>query len=172
MKHTNHARWAGVAAAALIVALDQLSKAWALHALAEQGVSRPLVGWLRATLVFNRSNAFGLAPIAGELSRLGLAAFNLAMAAALLWWLFRRRHALPMALGAGVLAGGAVGNAVDRVRLGYVVDFLDLSRLGFPWIFNVADSSVDLGIALLALGILIGREATTRSTPAEPREGR
>ena len=158
MTRTNYTRWAGSLAAVLIVASDQLSKVWALGALREEGFSRPLLGWLDATLVFNRSNAFGMVPIVGEVSRWGLAALNFAAAAALLWWLYRGALRFPAALGAGVLAGGAVGNAIDRVRLGYVVDFLDLSRLGFHWIFNLADSSVDLGIALLALGLLTSRE--------------
>jgi signal peptidase II len=74
-------------------------------------------------------------------------------------------------LGAGVLASGAIGNAIDRVRLGHVVDFLDLSRLGFHWVFNVADSSVDLGIALLILGTLRSRQPTA-SRAAEAREVR
>ena len=164
----NSGQWAGSIAAIVVVAFDQLSKAWALGALREEGFSRPLFGWLNATLVLNRSNAFGLVPIVGEVSRWGLAALNLAAAAALVWWLYRGALRFPAALGAGVLAGGAVGNAIDRVRLGHVVDFLDLSPLGFHWVFNVADSSVDLGIALLAFGMLTSREPT-RSPHAEAK---
>jgi signal peptidase II len=100
-----------------------------------------------------------------------LAVLNLAAAAALLWWLYRGALRIPAALGAGVLAGGAIGNAIDRVRLGHVVDFLDLSRLGFHWVFNVADSSVDVGIALLALGMLTSR-GLTQSPHAEAGEVR
>jgi signal peptidase II len=159
----NKARWAGSVAAISIVVVDQLSKAWALGTLGYEGNSRPLLGPLTATLVLNRSNAFGLVPILGEVSRWGLVALNLAAAAALLWWLYRGVLRLPTALGAGVLTGGAVGNAIDRMRLGHVVDFLDLSRLGFHWVFNLADSSVDLGIVLLALGML--RTGEPRQSP-------
>lgn len=160
VKATACGRWAGSLAAILIVAIDQLSKVWALRALKDEGFSRPLLGWLNATLVLNRSNAFGLVPIVGEVSRWGLVAFNLAAAAALLWWLCREVLKFPAALGVGILAAGAVGNAIDRARLGYVVDFLDLSRVGFHWVFNIADASVDLGLVLLALEILTSRRLT------------
>jgi len=151
-------RWACLAAAALIILVDQLSKSWALELLKTEGATRLLAAWLDATLVLNRSNAFGVAPIAGQVSRWGLAAFNLVVAAALVWWLWRRRLGYAAALGVAFLVAGAVGNAIDRIRWGVVVDFLDLSRLGFHWVFNVADASVDVGIALVALSFAAARE--------------
>ncbi len=54
----------------------------------------------------------------------------------------------------GLLMGGALGNAIDRVRLGSVVDFIDASPLYFRWIFNVADSAISIGICLLLLDML------------------
>jgi signal peptidase II len=156
-------RWACTAAAAAILAIDQLSKSWALELLQAQGASRPLAGWLAATLVLNRSNAFGVVPIAGQLSRWGLAAFNLAVAAALAWWLWRRPLRPVTAFGLALLVAGAAGNAIDRITRGVVVDFLDLSRLGFRWVFNVADISVDAGIALLFLSIATARQAGAES---------
>ena len=54
-----------------------------------------------------------------------------------------------MALGLALILGGALGNLWDRVTLGHVVDFLDFSGLYFPWVFNVADASINIGIALL-----------------------
>ena len=146
-------RWACTATAALVLAIDQLSKSWALHLLKAEGASRPLAGWLQATLVFNRSNAFGIVPVAGQVSRWGLVALNLGVAAVLLWRLWRRPLRTATAFGLAFLIAGAAGNAIDRIMIGVVVDFLDASRLGFRWIFNVADASVDVGIALLALSI-------------------
>jgi signal peptidase II len=62
-------------------------------------------------------------------------------------------------LGVGLIMGGAIGNALDRVRLGRVVDFLDFSGTHiFPWVFNVADSAITVGVALLILdGLLTER---------------
>jgi signal peptidase II len=66
------------------------------------------------------------------------------------------------AAGLGLIMGGAVGNAIDRVRFGAVVDFIDVSGLGFfPWIFNVADSAVTVGVVLLLVDNLFpGRDRT------------
>ena len=50
--------------------------------------------------------------------------------------------------------GGAIGNAIDRVRLGQVADFIDATRLYFPWIFNVADAAISVGICLLLIDML------------------
>lgn len=157
MNRTHFGRWI-CAGAALLIAADQLSKGWALDVLGAEGVSRPLAGWLSATLVFNRSNAFGVVPVAGEVSRWGLVALNLVVAAALAWLLWRRPLRAATTLGLGFMIAGAVGNAIDRIRLGFVVDFLDVSRLGFPWIFNLADASLDAGIALLVLSVFLARE--------------
>jgi signal peptidase II len=55
----------------------------------------------------------------------------------------------------GFLIGGAIGNAIDRVRFGAVADFIDVSRLHFPWVFNVADAAINVGIACLLLDMLL-----------------
>jgi signal peptidase II len=53
------------------------------------------------------------------------------------------------AIALGLIVGGAIGNFVDRVRLGSVVDFVDATALHFPWVFNLADSAISIGIVLL-----------------------
>ena len=81
------------------------------------------------------------------------------MAVALAVWARRTVRALP-ALALGLIMGGAVGNALDRVRLGAVVDFIDVSGIGvFPWVFNVADSAITVGVALLLLDSLVAKPA-------------
>ena len=70
------------------------------------------------------------------------------MAAALAVWV-RRTDRLVLAVAVGLIMGGAVGNVIDRVRFGAVTDFLDFSRLWFPWVFNVADSAITIGVILL-----------------------
>ena len=76
-----------------------------------------------------------------------------------------RRGVRPLtALAIGLVMGGAIGNnVIDRVRWGAVADFLDFSGLGFKWVFNVADSAITVGVALLLLEMVLSGRA--------PRQG-
>ena len=65
--------------------------------------------------------------------------------------------------------GGALGNVIDRIRFGYVVDFLDVSGLGFPWVFNIADAAINVGVALLILDTLLSERAARRRAATPPR---
>ena len=146
MTERHRAAFAG--AAALVVGLDQLTKHWALQALADGPID--LVGSLRLKLTFNDSAAFSLGG-----GRTGLiAAFGLVVAAVIVRMGLRAERRL-WALGLGVVLGGALGNLVDRafragdgVLGGKVVDFIDLQW--WP-VFNLADSALWVGIGLLLL---------------------
>jgi signal peptidase II len=81
-------------------------------------------------------------------TRWALVAFSLIVAGALGLWV-RRAEKRFTGLALGLIIGGALGNAVDRIRDGVVVDFLDVTALRFPWVFNVADSGVSIGAVLL-----------------------
>ena len=73
------------------------------------------------------------------------------MAVVLAFWVRKAQRPL-LGVGLGLVIGGAVGNAIDRIRFGAVVDFLDFQRLGFfPWVFNVADSAITVGVVFLLL---------------------
>jgi lipoprotein signal peptidase len=109
---------------AVILGLDQLSKQWALSALRQMGSTVVLPGPVDLTLVFNRSNAFGLVPVSGELTRWGLAALSLAVAAILAWVVVRRSMSRVSTVGLAFIIAGAIGNALDRMRH----DFLRLLR--------------------------------------------
>ena len=146
---------------AVVLSLDQVSKQWALSALQQSGTTVVLPGPVDLTLVFNRSNAFGLVPVSGELSRWGLAALNLAVAAGLAWVSVRRPMSRANAVGVAFIVAGAIGNALDRIRFGAVIDFFNASKLGFVWVFNVADCSIDVGIGLLLLVALLARTKPT-----------
>ncbi|MCK1541834.1 signal peptidase II [Bradyrhizobium sp. 179] len=143
-----------VMTAFVMLCLDQLTKRWALHALGVVGTKIKLPGAVDVTLLFNRSNAFGLIPDYGEFSRWALAALGLTAAAILLGLALRRSTSILNALGFAFISAGALGNAIDRVRLGAVVDLFDASKLRFVWVFNVADVSIDLGIGLMLLAAL------------------
>jgi signal peptidase II len=148
---TRFGRWA-FAIAILIVVLDQAAKFWIVNEVGLQpGTSLPLIWPLSVTWVMNPGVSYGLLQTGTPLVRWGLTLFAFAVAAAIGWWARRSDRVLP-AVGLGLIMGGALGNAVDRIRFGAVVDFLDVQRLGFfPWIFNVADSAITFGVIFILL---------------------
>ncbi|MCB1741354.1 MAG: lipoprotein signal peptidase [Gammaproteobacteria bacterium] len=138
---------------ALVLALDQLSKVMALAWLVPyQPV--PLTGFFNLTLSFNPGAAFSFLNDAGGWQRWLFVTLAVAVCAFLGVWLYR--DSPPRRLGAAGIAlviGGALGNVYDRVmREGLVVDFLDFHAFGrhYP-IFNLADSAICVGVALIVL---------------------
>jgi signal peptidase II len=65
-----------------------------------------------------------------------------------------------------LISAGAIGNALDRIRFGAVIDFFNASKLGFVWVFNVADCSIDVGIGLLLLATFLTRPGTGQLSTA------
>ena len=134
---------------ALVVAMDQISKLL-VRANLEHGQSWPSEGVLRLTHGTNTGSAFGLFPnqtaalVVASVIAIGFLAY------------FYRAHALPRPLLRFAIAlqlGGALGNLIDRVRAGAVVDFIDL---GWWPVFNLADSAIVVGIALLLSVLILG----------------
>ncbi len=150
--------------AVLVLGLDQLSKRWALFALHQPGATLVLPGPLDLTLVFNRSNAFGLVPVLGEVSRWGLTGVNLAVVLVLIWVVLRRPMTSSGLIGLGFIIAGAAGNALDRMQFGAVIDFINAAKLGFVWVFNLADVSLDIGIGLVLVSWVL---AHVRGIPLE-----
>lgn len=151
--------WTAYAIAAAVLVLDQLSKLWILGLLGrEQGASVPLLGPLHLTMVHNYGMSFGLLKNS-DWGRWLLIGFSVVVVIGLAIWARKATKLLP-ALGIGMIIGGAIGNnLIDRVLYGYVVDFIDVSRLYFPWVFNVADSGISVGVALLLLDSLLSEES-------------
>jgi signal peptidase II len=134
--------------AVLVVALDQLTKAVASSRLL---LSEPvsIVGdVVRLTLVHNTGAAFGLFPG----SRFPFIVVSVLAIAVVLYLVTREAYrGLTQRILLGCILGGAIGNLVDRVRLGWVVDFIDVGFGSARWpVFNVADSAVTVGVILLA----------------------
>lgn len=129
-----------------VAALDQVTKTWIICALGPDQPShrRDLLGsWLALEYVQNRGTAFGLFGGGGPFVLALVAVGFIVLAVAL------RRISRPSRLfvaAAGLVAGGAVGNAIDRIRLGHVTDFIAVSVW---WRFNVADSAVTIGVLML-----------------------
>jgi signal peptidase II len=138
-----------------VAVLDQLSKSWVIGALdGIRQTSLDVWGPLRLTLVLNGGVSFGLLQGDGSWGRWVLAFFELAVVVSLAVWV--RRADRPLSgLAVGLIMGGALGNVLDRLRFGYVVDFIDVQRLYFPWVFNLADSAITVGVALLLAENLI-----------------
>ena len=101
------------------------------------------------TMVWNRGISFGLGQSEG-IMRWVLFAVTLAIAIGFSIWLFRAARWLT-GLALALVVGGAIGNMIDRVRFGAVVDFIDFSDVWFKYVFNVADSAVTIGAILLFL---------------------
>lgn len=152
------------AIAAGVVLLDQMSKAWILGAfdLPDKG-SVEVLPIFHLSMVWNRGVSFGLLTAHNSAGRWLLVGFSLAVTAALAGWAWRMSRLLT-AVAVGLVMGGAIGNnVIDRVRWGAVADFLDFSRLGFPWVFNVADSAISVGVGLLLLDSLTSPGASPRA---------
>lgn len=151
----------GVLLAVLVLAADQASKFWVLRGLRLDLGPVEVAPFLTFTLVWNRGISYGLLQQEG-LGRWLLVAFTVAASALLAVWLVRTRRTL-VALAVGGILGGAVGNLVDRLLYGAVVDFVHLHYGGFSWyVFNIADAAIVAGVALLLLDSLLAPGRTER----------
>ncbi|WGM31320.1 signal peptidase II [Brevundimonas sp. NIBR11] len=143
--------WAAYGFALVVIVLDQLTKYWMLEGLSLREVGRVFIAppILNFSYVENTGVSFGL--FGGGAARWALSFFSILVAGALAWWATKaERRTLVSAI--GLVIGGAIGNAIDRIQYGYVVDFIDFSGTGvFPWVFNVADSAITIGVLLLIL---------------------
>jgi len=143
------ARWFILAAA--IVVADQLVK-WSVLAAFAPGERRELAGFFNLVLVFNKGAAFSfLSQAAGWQTPL-LATFAVIASVLVAILIVKNPERRLMCAGLAAILGGALGNLVDRLRFGQVVDFLDFHAFGWHWpAFNVADSAITVGAALLIL---------------------
>jgi len=154
-------------AALLVIVLDQLSKHY-VRTYLPRGVPwnpiESLSRYVSFTYITNTGAAFGILPAFGTIFTF---IAIIAVVAILLYYRRLASESVVTYLALGLQLGGALGNLVDRIRLGYVVDFIDFK----VWpVFNVADSSVVVGVALLALSIL--REPDKDTKDALVSDGR
>ncbi|HEY7039913.1 MAG TPA: signal peptidase II [Methylomirabilota bacterium] len=153
---------AAAATALAVLILDQVTKYWALQRL-PPGLPRPVLdSFFSLTLVMNPGLAFGMLSGMPAGWRWVVALLSIGALAILamvgLRMLPGGGRLTPLAL--GMIFGGAVGNLIDRARFGAVVDFLDFYWRGYHWpAFNVADSAITVGVALLAFQMLTAPSA-------------
>lgn len=141
-----------LALAAVVVVLDLWTKHLASTQL-ELYQPQAVLSWLNWRLAHNPGAAFSFLAGAGGWQRWFFTGLAVVVTGFLLGWLFRTRREerlVPLAL--ALVMGGAIGNAIDRLRHGYVVDFIDVHARGWHWpAFNLADSAIVCGIILLLL---------------------
>jgi signal peptidase II len=155
--------WRWFAGSAAIVVIDQLTK-WVVLERFAPGERRELTEFLNLVLVFNKGAAFSfLADAPGWQTPL-LVAFALVAAIIVSVLITRSGGRRMFCAGLALILGGALGNVIDRLRFGHVVDFVDLHAGAWHWpAFNVADSAITLGAALLILDGFAHHERRARA---------
>lgn len=150
-------RWLWLTGAVLV--LDQATKVWIAASLSLYE-RIPLLPSLDIIRVHNRGAAFSFLSSAAGWQRWFFTALALAVSVVILLWLRRMPgEQRRLAAGLALVLGGALGNLSDRLRLGYVVDFIDVYYGSWHWpAFNVADSAISVGAALLILDALATRK--------------
>jgi signal peptidase II len=152
----------GLVTALIVLVLDQILKVAVLDLL--DGGARAIVvtPFFNLVLVWNRGVSFGMLQDLGAILPWALTAIALAVIIGLIVWLSRTGQRL-VALGLGLVIGGALGNVVDRARYGAVADFLDFHLAGYHWpAFNLADAAICIGaVILIADGLLAPRRQYT-----------
>lgn len=146
-------------ALAVVVIVDQLTKLWAVNFLAEKQSAAVLGNFFMLTLVYNEGGAMGTnfgSPAYYLLSSILILVF-------LLYYVYTHRENYQVTIPLALIAGGAIGNIIDRLRVGKVVDFIDvdiidINLLGFQlerwWTFNIADAVISCCIVFLLVRIL------------------
>jgi signal peptidase II len=155
-----------------VVLVDQIAKAGVLSHFGSSRVGQsPLGPFLTLTLQMNRGISFSLLARDSASAQIALLLLTLAVTGLLAWWLLRSRSVLPAA-GLGLIIGGAVGNAIDRLAHGAVVDYLDLHAFGRHFfVFNGADAAINLGVALLILDLVLAPRAPRSQSQGSPPRG-
>jgi len=153
MPEGRQTRWLWLSA--LVVALDQGTK-WMSEAALDPYLPVPLMPSFNLTLMYNEGAAFSFLAGAGGWQRWFFAGLATLVTIALGVWLHRLKATERMtAIGIALVMGGAVGNLIDRILTGLVVDFIDVYYADWHWpAFNLADSAITLGVALLLVATL------------------
>lgn len=149
----------GYAVAAAIFVVDQLVKLWIIAGIGLQAKgSINLLPILSLTWVENRGVSMGLLQADGAKERWILTGVTALIAAGVAWWMRKETNRVDI-LALALVLGGALGNIVDRVRFGYVVDFVHVHVGSWSfYVFNVADAAITIGVAILLLRAFFERK--------------
>ena len=146
----------GVSAALLVLAADQAHKWWMIYVYQIGGKGKvTLTPFFDLVMVWNEGISYGLFPQGNPIGQAVLIGIAVVAVIALIGWLAHADHAL-VAAAIGLIAGGALGNAADRLVYGAVADFFSLHAFGVYWyVFNIADAAIAAGVAGLLYDTLI-----------------
>jgi signal peptidase II len=154
--------WLGLAVAAAVAVADQLTKEWVLRFFADRPPVVTIASFFNLVLTWNRGMSFGLFNGGSALNALVFTVVAAAIVGGLLIWL-RRCETLLVRVAIGLVVGGAVGNVIDRLLRGAVVDFLDFHLAEWHWFaFNLADSAICTGVGLMLIDSLLVRRETPK----------
>ncbi len=162
----NVTRGIGLLVALLVFLFDQGTKYYVTGplGLAFDGAEMKLLPFFDLRYVENVGVSLGLLRASSDTMRWLLVALTGGIAAGVVWWMFREKK-LPDVIALGLVLGGAIGNILDRTRLGYVVDFADF-HIG-AWrpflVFNVADAAITIGVLILLIRALFVRDKTAEA---------
>jgi len=162
----------GAVVAAAALAADQLSKNLLLYGfgfIGEGQVHRiEVLPFFDLVMVWNRGISYGLFPAEGPLGTIVLTAFSV-FAATLMSWLLTKATDSLTASGWGLIIGGALGNAIDRILYGAVADFFHFYAGGLDWyVFNIADAAITIGVIALLVDVFVRPEHTSKQPGREP----
>lgn len=143
----------------VVIVLDQLTK-YLVSGSLQLFDSIPIMPSLNLVLAHNTGAAFSFLSDAGGWQRWFFVVLAVGVSVALVVWISRlKQHEIRLAVALSMVLGGALGNAWDRIVHGYVVDFIDVYYRDWHWpAFNVADSAITVGAALLIIDALFGHE--------------
>jgi len=139
----------GVIAGIVTLVLDQASKYWLLYVfdIGRRGAVR-VTPFFDLVLAWNIGISFGWFQNDSQIAQMSLMVVKAIAVIALSIWM-ARSQTVTATVALGLIIGGAVGNAIDRLRLGAVTDFIHVTWAWFPWVFNLADSAISIGSVLL-----------------------
>lgn len=162
----------GLGLALIIIGLDQASKIWIVEQVMQPPRIIEVTPFFNLVMGWNYGVSFGMFNQNSPWNAWVLSAIALAIVIVLLLWLRKADKGL-VVLALGMIIGGALGNVIDRVRFGAVADFLDFHVAGYHWpAFNVADSGITVGAALLVLDALFAKsEKPKTKTPDRADRG-
>lgn len=149
----------GIAAGAFMI--DQTSKAWAARVLRFEGDRTLIGGFLNLAYAENPGVAFSMLDQQGDAGRWGLSVVAVVAAVLVLYFFWRTPRSDDRILGAlALLLAGIVGNVTDRLRLGFVIDFIDVQFGSWHYpTFNIADSAIVVGAGLLIIDLMLSKKS-------------